>query len=518
MRPTEDPNSKYSKRYALKGHRHVFRDELEAFFRAARSVIYIENPDRVVKNVEGDYDPPTMEGLPDFHTYTMWYTNHPIPIGKLVKGYIPPVKKGWMIGCGEYGAEGLDYTDLMQRCYPAEWLEMDEEGNWYPTQIVRAQMNTMHGDWFEEKTTMEDWVRASQKHQAKATKLMTEAFRRRADYINHFAIHFLIDMWPAGWMKSLVDCERRPKLAYYAFKEALVSYRINIRCDRKYVHANEVVDVEAWLLNDTVKAQKGKVIASLLCENQVIQSYCLDAFVDGVCAENVGIISVKFPDVEKETVVYLDATILNEEGKPIHAERLEFYVYPTIRNMKTSCYKVCTIGCFAEEVAEKYGYQKTNLQDADVILCSDVSSDIIQIEKSLYDGKNVLLFLPELEISNIQIGEHIIETKKAPKVYFAAGNKELKKYHFDMLYNGKMQMLDFVSRFYIACDTGEELLYTYGKNGVEGKAAPKIHLPYVKRISLKTGKLTAISLLLKDKICYNANIDKFIIDLIELKL
>lgn len=77
-----------------------------------------------------------MEGLPDFHTYTMWYTNHPIPIGKLIKGYIPPVKKGWMIGCGEYGTEGLDYADLMKRRYPSEWLKKDEEGNWFQPRLL----------------------------------------------------------------------------------------------------------------------------------------------------------------------------------------------------------------------------------------------------------------------------------------------------------------------------------------------------------------------------------------------
>lgn len=41
-----------------------------------------------------------------------------------------------MIGCGEYGTEGLDYADLMKRRYPSEWLKKDEEGNWFQPRLL----------------------------------------------------------------------------------------------------------------------------------------------------------------------------------------------------------------------------------------------------------------------------------------------------------------------------------------------------------------------------------------------
>ena len=171
IRRTEDPNDKFSRRYEAKGHRHLLRDELEAFFAAARKVIYVQNPDRVVKNVEGDYDGPTLEGMPDFHTYTMWYTNHGEPIGRLMRGYLPPVKAGWMIGCGEYGAEGLDPVDLMRRRYPKEWLQCDEKGDWYPDRIVRAQTHSVQGDWVS--GTAYEWKTGSEKSQ-KAIRQMRQ--------------------------------------------------------------------------------------------------------------------------------------------------------------------------------------------------------------------------------------------------------------------------------------------------------------------------------------------------------
>lgn len=513
IRRTEDPNSKFSKRYDRKGHRHLFRDELEAFFAAARKVIYMENPDRVIKNVEGDYDPPTAEGMPDFHTYTMWYSNHPIPIGKLARGYIPPVKQGWMIGCGEYGAEGLDHENIMLERYPKEWLTKNEDGEWYPTEIVRAQTNAMHGDWYAEQKTMADWIRESQNHQANATRMMTEAFRRRSDYIGHTAIHLLIDAWPAGWMKTLVGCDRVPKKAYYAYADALVPYRVNLRCDRTYVYSGETVMVEAWLLNDTGEDRYGRIIASVSVDGTVTKSYTLEAGVKAAYSICAGRIPMELPVVKKETIVHLDAAILNEDGIPVHAERLEFYAYPVMEQIKNSNTRIAVIGTRAAELADTYGYERYD--DADTLLISEIEEHTDKAEACLNEGGHVVVILPDVEQVEVNIAGIPIRTCKGPKVFFAAARKDLVKYHFNMLYNQEADYLDFIARKYIMGDEGEELVYTYGKTGIDGKKAPKVHFPLVKKYHAAKGTLTVVSLVLAGKIGQNANLDKFLVDCIE---
>lgn len=516
IRRTEDPNSKYSKRYELKGHRHLYRDELEAFFAAARKMIYIENPDRVIKNVEGDYDPPTSEGMPDFHTYTMWYSHHPIPVGKLSRGYIPPVKEGWMIGCGEYGAEGLDPVDLMKRRYPSEWLATNDKGEWYPINIVRAQTNAMHGDWFEEQTTMENWVEASQLHQAAATTMMTDAFRRRADYIGHTAIHLLIDAWPAGWMKTLVDCERRPKKAYYAYQDALVPVRVNLRCDRRYVYSGETVFVEGWLLNDTGDEVQGKIVASVRINGKVAHSYECRSLAEPANAVCAGIIPVEIPQVEQETLVTLDAVLYDEkhpEGRTLNAERIEFYVYPSVSTMREERTNVRSIGELAGKLAQSYGYSQAS--DASVMLVSDIEGKEAEIEEFLKQGKNVVMLTPDIEQIQVQIGDFTIETKKGPKVYFAASKEELKHYHFNWMYSETLDYMDILGRKYILGKDGEELVYTYGKSGADGAKAPKEHFPLVKKLAYGKGSLYVISLVLDGKIGKNANLDSFLVDCIE---
>lgn len=515
IRRTEDPNSKFSKRYDMKGHRHLLRDELEAFFVAARKMIYIENPDRVIKNVEGDYDPPTTDGMPDFHCYTMWYSNHAVPIGKLYRGYLPPVKAGWMVGCGEYGAEGLDNVDLMKKTYPKEWLEQTENGEWYPVNIVRQQTNGAHGDWYPEQNTMEDWVRESQLHQAKATTMMTDAFRRRADILSHTAIHLLIDAWPAGWMKTIVGCDRMPKKAFYAYKDSLVPLRINLRGDRNYLHSGEIYNLEAWVLNDTSYEEEVTMVVSLCVEGNIQASYKLTMKAPAANAVCAGLIPLELPEVRDITKVWVDAVMKKADGTITSCERKELYVYPSYEEIRGEDFVAC-IGEEAEKIAKNFGYKLTETARADKILVSDTKGYEEELYQAVKRGATIVLLTPSIEFSEHTIGDLHIQTKKGPKLFIAMTTDKTEKYHLDMMYNANKDYIDFIGLKTIESNMeGEELVYTYGKSGTDGSPAPKVHLPMVKKFSLGEGKIYVISLILTGRVGANANLDQFLIDCVE---
>lgn len=522
LRRTEDAGSKFSKRYDKKGHRHLFRDELEAFFAAARKMIYIENPDRVIKNVEGDYDPPTGEGMPDFHTYTMWYSNHPIPIGRLAKGVIPPVKEGWMIGCGEYGAEGLEYPDFMKSHYPKEWLETDEDGNWYPTKIVRAQTNAMHGDWFAEQTTIEDWVVASQKHQALATKMMTDAFRRRADFIEHTAIHLLIDAWPAGWMKTLVDCDRTPKLAYFAYQDSLCPVRLNPYTSRTNVHSSQKVPVQMWLLNDSQEDVSGQAVATLSLDGKAISHFKLDGETKAAYSECIGILEFTVPDVSEKSRLTLDTAWLDSQGSVVNTEQLVFTAWPTAEQLAEEAGLVSTskkdgaavyaMDEYAKEAAETLGLSPVqDVSQAEKLLLSEAEGKEAEIEEALNAGKTVLWIQKDLQRGTYQIGGSQITIKKGKNVFFAATTGEAQDYDLHMLHNEKEDMFDFAARNVIVCEDGEELAYIYGPDGGNGKKAPKIHRPVVKKLTIGPGTLYISTLATEGKLGVNGQLDAFLL-------
>lgn len=226
-------------------HRHLERPELERFFESCDSIVHLQNPDRVIKHVDGDYDPPT-EGMPDNHCYPTWYNGHGIDIGKLHRGYWMQVKPNWYYGCGEFGTEGLECSEVMNKYYPREWLREPFD----PSNIVNAQTKDLHYFFYDTQEDMESWIEHSQAYQAFATKLMAEAFRRDSRMISN-AIHLFIDAWPSGWMKTIMDCDRNPKQAYFAYRNALEPIKVSLRTDRFTYTAGEKFDIETFICNDT---------------------------------------------------------------------------------------------------------------------------------------------------------------------------------------------------------------------------------------------------------------------------
>ena len=238
-------------------HRHMLREELEMFFAACDRIIHFNNPERVIKHVDGDYDPPSTD-MPDNHCYPMWYNGHGIDMGQLNKGYWMPVKPDWYYGCGEYGAEGLDFTDVMRSEYPKEWMTEPFD----PCNIVRAQTGPFHYFFYETPETIDEWVEKSHKHQSFATSIMTEAFRRDDRMVSQ-AIHLFIDAWPSGWMKTIMDCKRNPKPAYFAYRNALEPLHISLRTDRYTYFAGEQICIEGYICNDTDYADTCTVVYEL---------------------------------------------------------------------------------------------------------------------------------------------------------------------------------------------------------------------------------------------------------------
>jgi hypothetical protein len=251
---------------------------LENLLEACTHAVRLHNPDRAVKPIDGDYDPPG-PGIADIHCYNGWYRWDRLPLGALNKGFWHATKPGWATGCGEFGAEGLDDAGLIRRRCPSAWLAPDPVHGWNPGLIAQSQTGRHQPMWFEAppgggKATLEEWVAASQEFQAWVVRLMTEAFRRD-DRMVTFAVHLFIDAWPTGWMKAIMDCERNPKLAFFAYLEALRPLLVSLRMDRWAAFAGETLGAEIHLSNDTHETptlrlcyqveEAGKVICGGVC-------------------------------------------------------------------------------------------------------------------------------------------------------------------------------------------------------------------------------------------------------------
>ncbi|MAS37825.1 MAG: glycoside hydrolase family 2 [Anaerolineaceae bacterium] len=310
-------------------HRHLTRPELESFFTAADLIIRLHNPDRVIKAVDGDYDPPG-PGLPDNHCYCGWYNGHGVDLGKLNQGYWQAIKEGWMYGCGEFGAEGLDPVDVMRKYYPPEWLPQsaEDEQTWSPDQITAAQTGRFHYLWFETQHSLQGWVDASRDHQAWVTRLMTEAFRRDTR-MNSIAIHLFIDAFPDGWMKAIMDVERQPKPAYFAYRDALTPLLVNLRTDRYTYFAGEPLEVEAWICNDTHHTPPDAELRyQVEIDGRVHLAQRIAADIPVCDSTFQGYLNLTVPHVGKRSRMTVRLALVDAQGEVLHDTSLNLNVFP----------------------------------------------------------------------------------------------------------------------------------------------------------------------------------------------
>lgn len=324
-------NEPFPASWGDKSHRHLNRAELEIFFEVAARAVRLENPDRCIKPIDGDYDPPG-PGLPDNHCYAGWYNGHGLDLGKLHKGYWIAVKPGWLYACGEYGAEGLDDEELMRSAYPAAWLPRSpaDEAAWTPAAIHKAQTGGMYHLWMERQHRMRDWVAHSQAHQVWIARLMTEAFRRDNRMVSS-AIHLFIDAFPAGWMKSIMDFRRGAKPAYFAYRDALVPLMANLRLDRVAYFGGETVVAEAWICNDTLDAPVNwELRCQLEIDDQVTLARRLPAHIRATEAVFQMQLHVPLPVVETRKQARLRLSLVTAKGRVEHDTCVEIEVFPAL--------------------------------------------------------------------------------------------------------------------------------------------------------------------------------------------
>lgn len=308
-------------------HRHMLREEMEVFFEVCDRVVHYNAPGYIIKHIDGDFDPPTRGTMPDMHCYTLWYNGSQIDFGKLYRGFAQEVAPGWYYGCGEFGTEGLDFPDLMKRRYPAEWLQEPFD----PNNILCSQSKAFHGYFFETPKTLDEWVTATQAHQAFAAKVMTECFRRDPRMIS-IAIHLFIDAWPAGWMKTIMDCERNPKPAFFAYQQALEPILLTLRSDRFTYYVGENVSIETHICNDTNQVLKdGWSVRYELHKGDHVVMVGSTPVQAGACtAEYVASCDFVAPNVNDREKFCVKAILLDAEGQAVSHQEFPIEVFEDV--------------------------------------------------------------------------------------------------------------------------------------------------------------------------------------------
>ena len=407
-----------------KPHRNMSHEELKHFFDTADQLVRFWNPDRVIKHIEGDFDPPnTMTTLTDNHAYTFWYNGQGLDAGEFIKGDWVPTKPDWYYYCGEYGAEGLDPVGLMRRHYPAHWLPQteEEEYNWSPDSIIGCQTGFAHYCFYETPHKLEDWVEQSLIHQCDAVKIMTEAFRRNADMVG-FALHLFIDCFPAGWMKTIVDYERTPKPAFFVYQDALKPVIASLRSDRMTYFTDETLSTELWLCNDHPYAvENATVIYEVKLPDGNIYSGKLVQTIPGCDVAFAGDIQIPLSDADGQ--VQLNVAVLDAEGALLHKATAAYKVFQ--KQSYSASVALLSADGFAQELLEQLGIVPVSLEEADHILIDDYDvydSRRVEIDTLVKAGKQAIFYLLPVGQYNLCGAKATVKTCSMGYMHFASRN------------------------------------------------------------------------------------------------
>ena len=410
-----------------KPHRFMLRDDMELFFDVASKAVRRENPDRVIKCVDGDYDPPVPEGMQDNHCYCGWYIGHGIDLGRLHHGGWMPVKPGWHFGCGEFGSEGLDSREVMAARYPAPWLPATPEAEWTPAVIPKAQSMNFHYLWYPTPRTCDEWIEASQRHQDWITRLMTESFRRLPG-MNTFAIHLFIDAWPAGWMKTIMDVKRIPKKAWFTLRDVLSPVAVSLRADRLAGFSGETLPVEFWVANDIDEVLEGCMLRyEIIHEGRTVAFGTAPAKVERCMPSVQGRLEVRLPDAAARSKITLAAVLVDASGTPLHDTELVLEVFP-----KTSSQNA-PVFIFGDEPAgismlDALGLQRAAgvIEEAEIVLITDAAAYLAapeKVDRAVRQGATAILL--SLPVGTHRIGDSRIQVRPAgmgPRHFVSCGS------------------------------------------------------------------------------------------------
>ncbi|MFQ9799390.1 MAG: hypothetical protein ACLR23_11115 [Clostridia bacterium] len=197
-----------------------------------------------------------------------------------------------------------------------------------------AQTGRFHYFFFKTPTSLAQWVEKSQEHQRFATQIMTEAFRRDSR-MNTFAIHLFIDAFPSGWMKTIMDVERRPKPAYFAYRNALEPVLVSLRTDRFTYFAQETAHVECYICNDTNEyLTQCWLQYYAVCDGKVLMSGRHPAKIGACTSQFQGYITVPMPSVSKNgrKTVTVVAGLFDGAGRLLQDASQELTVFGAARD------------------------------------------------------------------------------------------------------------------------------------------------------------------------------------------
>jgi len=421
-------------------------------------------------------------------------------------------------GCANpFATQGDMQAPSSSGIYPAtnEQATETETEPWVPDRIARAQCFGMHGNFFTEKNSAKEWIKASRDWQREALKYYVHMLRRRVDYIESTAVHLLIDAWPMGWTKTLVDVERIPKPAYYSFKEANILTRVDLRRDKYVVYENDLIPTEIYAFNDRPMDKAVEVKVSVYLDGKEVESYTLKDTAKAVSANYLGEIHTRLPGVKSGNLKIVAAMECDGE---VTYDSVDYVIKPKITPASF------TPEILGERVSSVKNLCSGEISDRVIIAdCDYFRAHQDELEAKANSGSRLVIFMDKpLNV----IGDDVIffthedDTECGSKNLVLRSETspftaEFDEYDFKNFYNADLDFQEVTARYRFNWNGSEEILYVYDAKNPSDRFH-KLHINVAAKKNYGEGEVILTTLhTVGGCIGHNPVLDKFIINLIE---
>jgi hypothetical protein len=310
-------------------------------------------------------------------------------------------------------------------------------------------------------------------------------------------------------MKAIMDVDREPKPAWYAYKDALTPLALNWRADRTHYFSGQQLQSELWLCNDLNSFPDNAVIKyQIEIGGRVTHSSRIAALkvINGSMYQ--GTIDFKLPLVKRRSFVTIRASIFDARGNALHEATQEFPVFPSASPIK-GLVMVPRNNLVANQLLSDLNIRSnSSANSSNMILISDVLT--YQKQARYYDSlvaggkKLVLLNMPEGEYTIA--GDSVKVVKPTMGAYYFVSNatshslaKQLQEQDMKFWYDGQTKMIQPLLKAMVLSNRWTSILIT-GNTGWTAKDA------YANAIAEKCfgkGKLIICQVMLNNRVQYN---------------
>ena len=188
---------------------------------------------------------------------------------------------------------------------------------------------------------------------------MTRAFRRQTYRIISSAVHLLIDAWPDCWQKALLDVDRRPKPAYFKFRDGLTPLMVDVTTNRRHYFSGEKLEIEFWVCNDRqAEFPRGELVWEVLQGGKRVFAQSAPVEIPSATSAFQGFFHYQAPVVAHRERLTIHLGLKDPSGRLVHDSTFEVDIFPAFDKTRNSATEVAIVGRHegrAWRLAEKLG-------------------------------------------------------------------------------------------------------------------------------------------------------------------